>query len=105
MTGESWLYVALLLLGGLHLLSLAVLAVRAGAWRGSRFGTGGPDADSGAVDRSDWDATRATAPVDCDECGAANERGYRFCRSCVAELPGTAAWDRTSGGNRARNVF
>lgn len=31
--------------------------------------------------------------VECSECDAENERGYRFCRSCVAELPG--AVDRT----------
>lgn len=26
--------------------------------------------------------------VSCPDCGTANEQGYRFCRRCIAELPG-----------------
>jgi hypothetical protein len=29
----------------------------------------------------------------CPECAAENELGYRYCRSCVAELPGSMAFD------------
>ena len=31
----------------------------------------------------------------CPEYGAANERGYRYCRSCVAELPGAMGVEHT----------
>jgi predicted amidophosphoribosyltransferase len=26
--------------------------------------------------------------VECPNCGEENERGYRYCRQCVSELPG-----------------
>ena len=31
--------------------------------------------------------------VQCSECGAENDPGYRYCRACVARLPGRASAD------------
>lgn len=47
--------------------------------------------ESSTPDRDDGPGVR------CDECGTVNESGYRYCRVCVAELPG-ATPVRTSGG-------
>ncbi len=30
----------------------------------------------------------ADVTVTCSDCGTENEAGYRYCRSCVSELPG-----------------
>lgn len=38
-----------------------------------------------------------TETVTCPECGAVNERGYRFCRHCVTELPRQVDFERESG--------
>lgn len=32
----------------------------------------------------------------CPECGTENELGYRYCRSCVSELPGAVDFDSDS---------
>lgn len=46
---------------------------------------------------ADWPAAGGTTGDDrprvvaCRSCGVENEREYRFCRSCVAELPGGVA--------------
>ncbi|MFB6103436.1 MAG: hypothetical protein ABEJ73_12850 [Haloplanus sp.] len=36
--------------------------------------------------------TPAPATIRCPNCGSANDPDYRFCRECVAELPGGAAY-------------
>lgn len=55
-------------------------------------------------DRSASSATprRATALIDaeagdveCPVCGTTNESGYRYCRSCVTELPMATAFERS----------
>ncbi|MXR50552.1 zinc ribbon domain-containing protein [Halovenus sp. WSH3] len=38
----------------------------------------------------------------CPECGAANELGYRFCRSCVGPLPGAVTFQRDSSNPLGR---
>jgi hypothetical protein len=33
----------------------------------------------------------------CPECGAANEQGYRYCRSCIRELPQSVGFESDEG--------
>lgn len=51
----------------------------------------GPSPGAEAPEAVDPDA----GVVLCHECGTENELGYRFCRSCVAELPGAVAVGRS----------
>lgn len=37
----------------------------------------------------------------CPQCGARNDPSYRFCRICVADLPGRAGHDEPSGFSNA----
>lgn len=32
--------------------------------------------------------------IECPSCGAVNEAGYRYCRSCLGELPGWTIFQR-----------
>lgn len=56
---------------------------------------GSADSEAPAPDRygpDDREGTPSDASGDlvtCPDCGAENERGYRYCRSCVTELPGS----------------
>lgn len=34
--------------------------------------------------------------VECPQCGTTNESGYRYCRSCVTELPMTMEFEQSS---------
>ncbi|MFP4530188.1 MAG: hypothetical protein ACLFNC_02740 [Halodesulfurarchaeum sp.] len=42
--------------------------------------------------------------VVCPECGTRNAFGYRYCRSCIAELPQTVDSDRGGGHRLSRNA-
>ena len=44
---------------------------------------------AGIDDRNSSGSTGGGTVVACPDCGTENERGYRYCRSCVAELPGS----------------
>jgi hypothetical protein len=50
---------------------------------------------NGAADAA---VTGGAGGVECRDCGARNEPGYRFCRSCAAELSGGAGDDGDDPG-------
>ncbi|MFB6303454.1 MAG: zinc ribbon domain-containing protein [Haloferacaceae archaeon] len=52
-------------------------------------------ADAGPVDPD-------AGVVRCPDCGTANDLGYRFCRACVAELPGAVRAGRPASTTLGR---
>jgi ribosomal protein L40E len=84
------------LLGAVLLLHLGTLAYV--YLRRSRSVERAGDTDA-AADAADVTADRRVdtgpsgseeGPIVCSQCGARNEPNYRFCRICVADLPGRA---------------
>ena len=71
-----------------------LIAYRAGRLR-DQNATGGR-----GVDAVDPDAK----VVRCPQCDVENERGYRYCRSCVSRLPGATGLDRSSDASPGRVV-
>lgn len=74
---------------------LFALALRLfGAEQPTQAGAAGstePDPKSSDVEAADRNSSSSTADgatVACPDCGTENDQGYRYCRSCVAELPG-----------------
>jgi hypothetical protein len=76
MLGSEWLYGAIALLVGVHVLTLLYTYRRQGEPTG---GTSEAEhaSESGAPERE---------LVSCAQCGTRNESGYQFCRECVADL-------------------
>lgn len=81
MTANPWVDAAVAILLGVHLVVLLYAAtVRArGSWSA---------ADSVNLASDEGESRDEDGVCRCPECGAENEAEYRFCRSCVAELPG-----------------
>lgn len=76
---SEWLYGAIALLVGLHVLTM-LYAYR---HRGDPAGTTGQD----DAERRRGNATdNSTESIDCPHCGARNGQNYQFCRQCVADL-------------------
>ncbi|MFB6085987.1 MAG: hypothetical protein ABEJ84_04160 [Halodesulfurarchaeum sp.] len=44
------------------------------------------------------------SPIVCPECGTRNGAGYRFCRSCIAELPQPEDSGHQPGHELSRNA-
>lgn len=89
-----WFYVLLIGIGGLHLL-VALLVVRFESNRGVNQ----PGLTAAGDDEPSSDH------VTCGECGTANEVGYRYCRQCVSELPGTISAGRPETATAGREIF
>lgn len=74
----DWVYIAIALLFGIHLVVLAY-AFRGGSATGVATPRNG---------RSEPADAPGDDTVRCPNCATQNEHGYRFCRECLAELPG-----------------
>lgn len=79
MAAEPWLWVAVVVLAALHLSTVVVTFV---GWDADRS-----TSSTGSAGQADENAAVDGDGVTCPRCGTENERGYRFCRACVAELP------------------
>ena len=66
--------------------------------RPDRGNTGSADGSAATIDAD-------TEAIACTECGERNEAGYRFCRRCIEELPGSGS--RLHGGSSPgrRGIF
>jgi len=79
MLGSEWLYGAIALLVGVHVLTLLYAYRRQGEPT-----TGTADGEAETVPTPSGE----TGPeaVCCGHCGAINEGGYQFCRECASDL-------------------
>ncbi|WP_324756440.1 DUF7577 domain-containing protein [Haloarcula sp. GH36] len=88
MVGTEWLYGAIALLVGIHVLTMLY------AYR-SR--------DETATTESEGEQTQPLGGrgerVDCPQCGTTNDPNYRFCRTCVADLSKQAPQRQPTGGS------
>jgi len=87
MMGSEWLYAAIALLVGLHVLTMLY------AYRSQ----GEPAASATQQETEPTPApsdSESDERVRCQHCGANNERDYRFCKRCVADLSGSASQQR-----------
>lgn len=50
-------------------------------------------------------ATDTDTAVECPSCGERNERGYRFCRRCVSELPASVSFLNESSAPASRRTL
>jgi len=88
MLGSEWLYGAIALLVGVHVVTLLYAYRKQG------------EPASGAAQSETEPTTSATSDdgdgtVSCPHCGARNEFGYQFCRQCVADLSSGSTQDTT----------
>lgn len=85
------------------LVILAVLIHAVISYRAYRLGREAAEGSLAANRDAETDgADHESGVVDCPDCDTANEVGYRYCRSCVAELPGAMEFDRSIGGGVGR---
>ncbi|MBX0288214.1 DUF7577 domain-containing protein [Haloarcula salinisoli] len=80
MLGSEWLYGAIALLVGVHILTMLYAYRRQG-----EPANGAAQSDPGATPPATSDE-QAMGVVTCANCGARNQEGYQFCRECVADM-------------------
>ncbi|MFB6227169.1 MAG: zinc ribbon domain-containing protein [Halobacteriales archaeon] len=84
MITEQWQFSLLAGVLVIHLLAIGLMY----RYRNDTSRTGGSASDSehDLIDRE-------AGVLECPNCAAENELGYRYCRCCVSELPGSVAFD------------
>lgn len=76
-------------LGTVHLVVLVYVFVRRRTSNADAVGGTARNGVGGSDSADEW-------TVQCSECGAWNEPGFRYCRQCVTELPGSDSSGLTS---------
>lgn len=61
-------------------------------------------ADESCEDELREDESRPADAVECRECGADNESGYRFCRACASRLPASGRGFRAGEASGTRRL-
>lgn len=89
---EPWLYTSLAIAGLFHLVAVIY------AWWKLEHADG-QVSDVRTAHSGDG------SEVTCPECGTDNERDYRFCGECVAELPGGGQIARRQTSPTGRQIF
>lgn len=89
---QPWVYGAIVLLVVLHGAALLY------AYRTGQRQIGQPNTESAGKDVTG-------EGIECPDCGALNERGYRYCRQCVGELPVAARVLDEESAPRERETF
>jgi len=79
MLGSEWLYGAIALLVGVHILTMLYAYRRQG-----EPASGAAQSDPGATQPATGDDELGV--VTCANCGTRNQEGYKFCRQCVADM-------------------
>jgi len=93
MTGSEWLYGAIALLVGLHVLTmLYAYRSRGEPATATQGAEAEPSYDGGSDD---------PGAVVCPHCGASNDREFQFCKHCVADLDGGTTRGGTTPGTRS----
>ena len=94
MLGSEWLYGAIALLVGVHVVTLLYAYRKQGE---PASGAAQSEAERATSTASDDDA----GTVACPHCGATNEFGYQFCRQCVADLSSGSTQEVSHGRSQA----
>jgi hypothetical protein len=86
---ETWVFVAIAALLFAHVVLVAFVIRRTGAYSVSGVDTDELFDGSESVDlaESAGGDSRRGGTVTCQNCGVANKSEYRYCRACVSELP------------------
>ena len=92
MLGSEWLYGAIALLVGVHVVTLLYAYQKQGE---PTSGTAQSESETGTSAGSD-----DVGIVCCPQCEATNEHGYQFCRECVADLSGGSTRDISRGQSK-----
>lgn len=93
----SWVYGYAVLFGLVHVVLLYYLY--------RTTGTTAETAGARAAAPEESEDVEVDGTVQCANCGAENERGFRYCRNCVEELPGAVDRTSASAGPAGRGIL